>query len=234
MTLAADQHLPHFIMWGSHVFYQLYGFNFSGSNQETWIAHKWLSPAGVGRRFTHLSSLRVLLQCSSTKSWRMRSLVVCERRGSGSEGRGERRGQGGVKVDEGGRKKTCWDRLSLQNICWNYEQLTVWKTNPGLQEHFVNFWIVESVNNMCVWQWRSYSSLSECQFCICKHKTARKQASDTNVFSAWMANFSKPIFSLETEHHTSSKICLYSCSQALLETGNYQLHLYIHCERINT
>ena len=96
---------------------------------------------------------------------------------------------GRVKVDEGGRKKTCWDWLSLQNICWNYELLTVWKTNPGLQERFVNFWIVEGVNNMCVWQWKSYSSLSVCQFCICQHKTARKQANDTNVAMCFLTEW---------------------------------------------
>lgn len=124
MTLAADQHLPHFIMWGSHVFYQLYGFNFSGSNQETWIAHKWLSPAGVGRRFTHLSSLRVLLQCSSTKSWRMRSLVVCERRGSGSEGRGERRGQGGGQGRWRGKKENM-----LRSVVITKHLLKLWTTD---------------------------------------------------------------------------------------------------------
>lgn len=54
---------------------------------ETRIAHNSLSPAGVWRRFAHSSpSLRVLLQCSSATSWRMRSLVVCERKVQGVEG----------------------------------------------------------------------------------------------------------------------------------------------------
>lgn len=120
-------------MWGSHVFLHLYGFNFSGSNHETLrllTIHPLRLASGGG-------SLRVLLQCSSATSWRMRGLVVRDRRveevreGSSREDRGSGKWMG--------RREHMLRSLSIQNICSENEQRIAWiKNNLGLQEHFVN------------------------------------------------------------------------------------------------
>lgn len=124
--ISSSINIFHISSWGSHVFHQLWRFNLSGSNQD-WDAHSL--------RLASLSSLYELL-------------LWAVLRAEGGEGwwcGGEFRGWGGgaVKrtgdqVNEGERKKTCWDcchyKLFAEMVNSEVWQITV----QCLQEHFVN------------------------------------------------------------------------------------------------
>lgn len=96
ITLVADKH---FIMWGSHIFYQLCGFNLSGSNQDLDCSQFTLA----GWRLEEVHPLFTPCTPAMQQSYELKN----EKSGGvWEEGTAERTGD---QVDEEGRKKTCWD-----------------------------------------------------------------------------------------------------------------------------
>lgn len=179
----------HVIMWGSRVLYQLYGFNFSGSNQDLdcsqftlsgWrleVVHPLFTPCAPATQ-----------QCYELKN--EKSGGVWEK-GLGSEGREwqrGRRGRGG-QVNERGKKENILRLLSLQKVFWNNgQQRTVWRNKVTIQVYegvlltwckFFLLWKMLTFRAFVKGGPFTTDYIPALHGTICQHKIATKQASDT-------------------------------------------------------